>query len=51
MPDRDQLYVGGDFNGSYGRNHSGNEETVGVGESNKAGDNFVAFAMSNIITN
>ena len=41
MPDRDQLYVGGDFNGN-----CGNEETVGkygVGESNKAGDNVVAF--------
>ena len=37
------------LNGHCGWNNSGKEETIGkygVGESNEAGDNFVAFAMS-----
>ena len=37
------------INGHCGRNNSGKEETIGkygVGESNEAGDNCVAFAMS-----
>ena len=44
--------VGGDFNGHCGRNNSGKEETIGkngVGESNEAGDNVVAFAMSHTV--
>ena len=42
-------WVGGDFNGHCGRNNGGKEETIGkygVGESNEAGYNWVAFAMS-----
>ena len=49
IPDTEKLWVGGDFNGHCGRNNSGKEETFGkygVGESNEAGDNCVAFAMS-----
>ena len=49
IPDTEKLWVGGDFNCHCGRNNSGKEETIGkygVGESNEAGDNFVAFAMS-----
>ena len=48
IPDTEKLWVGGDFNDHCGRNNSGKEETIGkygVGESNEAGDNFVAFAM------
>ena len=49
IPDTEKLWVGGDFNGRCGRNNSGKEETIGkysVGESNEAGDNVVAFAMT-----
>ena len=49
IPDTEKLWVGGDFNGHCGRNKSGKEETIGkygVGESNEAAYNFVAFAMS-----
>ncbi len=49
IPDTDKLWVGGDFNGHCGRNHNVKEETIGtcgVGESNEAGYNCVAFAMS-----
>ena len=50
IPDTEKVWVGGDFNGDCGWNNSGKEETIGkygVGESNEAGDNSVAFAMSN----
>ena len=49
IPDTEKLWVGGHVNGHCGRNNSGKEETIGkygVGESNEAGDNCVAFAMS-----
>ena len=48
IPDTKELWVGGDFNDHCGNHYSGNEETIGkysVGESNEAGDNFMAFAM------
>ena len=49
IPDMEKLWAVGDFSGHCGRDNSGKEETIGkygVGESNAAGDNFVAFAMS-----
>ena len=49
IPDAENVWVGGDFNGHCGWNDSGKEETIGkygVGESNEAGDNCVAFALS-----
>ena len=49
IPGMDKLWIGVDFKGHSGRNDSGNEETMGkygVGESNEAGDNCVAFATS-----
>ncbi len=49
ISDTEKLWVGGDFDDHCGRNDSGKEETIGkygVGESNEAGDNCVAFAMS-----
>ena len=48
IQDTEKVWVGGDFNGHCGRNNSRKEETIGkygVGESNEAGDNFVAFAI------
>ena len=52
IPDTEKLWVGGDFNFHCGRNNSGKEDSIGkygVGESNEAGDNVVAFAMSHNI--
>ena len=49
IPDTVKVWVGGDFNCHCGWNNSGKEETIGkygVGESNEAGENCVAFAMS-----
>ena len=43
------MWIGGDFNGHCVKNNSGKVETIGkygVGESNEAGEKFVAFAMS-----
>ena len=49
IPDTEKLWIGEDFNVHGGRNNNGKDETVrkyGVGESNEAGDYFVAFALS-----
>ena len=43
IPDTEKLWVGGDFNGHCGRDHTGKEDAIGrygVGESNEVGDHF-----------
>ena len=47
--DSENVWIGGEFNGHCGSDNGGKEDTIGkygVGETDKAGDNFVVFAMS-----
>ena len=49
IPSGEKIWIGGDFNRHCGSDNTGKERTIGkygVGNSNKDGDKFVAFAMS-----